>query len=274
LRNPNEEGDTMMRVRSVLLLMCSVVPLIQVPTASAEEHPAVESMAKWDAFNELQAGNKRFLKANPKYHPDEDRRLELVDGQHPHSIVLSCSDSRVPPELIFDQGLGDIFTIRVAGEVLDASAIGSIEYAVEHLGSKVIVVLGHESCGAVKAALATPKGQSAGSPSLDKMIAAIQDNLDGNMLYSPEDKTLRGPVRANVTAVARQLVQRSPIIQKAIESGEILLAQGIYSLKSGEVEYWYVGQPVVRREPAGEGRAGSSRRKGGAKGAVRHAPAH
>lgn len=227
----------MMRVRSVLLLMCSVVPLIQVPTASAEEHPAVESMAKWDAFNELQAGNKRFLKANPKYHPDEDRRLELVDGQHPHSIVLSCSDSRVPPELIFDQGLGDIFTIRVAGEVLDASAIGSIEYAVEHLGSKVIVVLGHESCGAVKAALATPAGHGAGSAALDGLLDTVRANV-GEVHPAATDTTLREPVRRNVAAVAAQLVRQSPIVRERVERGTVRIVPALYALGSGQVTLW------------------------------------
>ena len=107
-----------------------------------------------DALEKLKEGNQRFIEFKQK-HPDEDkkRRQEMLKGQHPFVVILSCSDSRVPPELIFDQGLGDIFEIRNAGNVLDEHVIGSIEYAIMHLGVKLVVIMGHQDCGAVGATL-------------------------------------------------------------------------------------------------------------------------
>lgn len=200
----------------------------------------------WAAIQEIQAGNKRFISgrfSNPNQ--DKATRDKLVSGQQPPVIVLSCSDSRVPPEVIFDQGLGQIFTIRLAGHVINADAIGSIEYAVEHLGSKALVIMGHDSCGAVKATLTTPPGKSAGSSSLDSLIAKIRPGIASFKNISPDDKTLEGPVKANVTATARELIKKSKIIRNALEENHLLLAQGIYHLGSGEVEFWSIGQPLI-----------------------------
>jgi len=113
-----------------------------------------QNLSSDEALLKLKQGNKHFASSRLK-HPDEShhRRDELVKGQHPFAAILSCSDSRVPTEIIFDQGLGDIFTIRNAGNVLDEHILGSIEYAVEHLGINLVVVMGHESCGAIEAAM-------------------------------------------------------------------------------------------------------------------------
>lgn len=159
--------------------------------------------------------------------------------------MLSCSDSRVPPEKIFDEGPGKIFTIRLAGHVVNSDAIGSIEYALEHLGSKVLVVMGHDSCGAVKAALTTPEGKSTGSPHIDSLIAKIRPAISGFKSIPAEDKTLEGPVKANVTATVKDLIKRSKIIREFIESDRLLIAQGIYHLASGQVDFWSVGQPII-----------------------------
>lgn len=212
---------------------------------------ATPAMSGWEAFSRIQAGNKRFISGDITYRPDPDSRAALAAGQKPHTIVLTCADSRLPPELIFDQGLGEIFTVRVAGNIADPHAIASIEYAIEHLGARLVVVMGHESCGAVKAALTTPKGSSAGTKSLDILVRDIQRNLDGNMLFSPADKTLVAPVKTNVSAVARELITSSPVIQHMLESKELVMAQAIYGLASGEVSFFYAGVPEVPAHGSG-----------------------
>lgn len=146
-------------------------------TAAPAAHRVASEVSATEAFKELVVGNGRFVTGTPSHmNQDAARRKALAGGQKPHAIVLSCSDSRVPPEVIFDRGLGDIFVVRVAGNVLSDVATASIEYAVEHLGAPLIVVMGHESCGAVKAAL-TLKAEDAGSFDLTSLVASIQHNL-------------------------------------------------------------------------------------------------
>lgn len=159
-------------------------------------------------------------------------------ARRPTRSSWSCSDSRVPPEKIFDQDLGAVFTIRVAGNILNDENVASIEYAIEHLGSRLIVVMGHESCGAVKAALSTAKGGDAGSPSLNVLVGDIQSNLGGGNYDTTQDKTLRGAVRQNVNAVAAALPKRSKIIKGAVDSGRVRIERGLYSLSAGKVEFW------------------------------------
>lgn len=197
------------------------------------------------AFQELQEGNKRFVTGKPSHRKQNSgRRTELTGGQKPHTIVLSCSDSRVPPELVFDQGLGELFTVRVAGNVLGAATVASIEYAVEHLGSSQILVMGHESCGAVKAAISIPKGKSAGSHDLDQLVSSIQPYVEtadrklASAASASEDKTLRKPVMMNVDGVSTRLMERSAIIRKHVEEGKLRVIKGIYSLDSGKVDFW------------------------------------
>src|SRR5438445_9648950 len=117
-------------------------------------HPDQPSVAPAEAISKLKEGNERYTSGNLQ-HPDQstDRRAVLAKTQHPFATVLSCSDSRVPPEIIFDQGLGDLFIVRVAGNVINDEGLGSIEYSVDHLGTRLILVLGHQSCGAVDAAM-------------------------------------------------------------------------------------------------------------------------
>ena len=126
----------------------------QGPTTHAHAGPAAPTLSPQDAWARLRAGNARFVDGRPE-HPNQSfaHRIEVAKGQHPYAIVLTCSDSRVPPEILFDTGLGDIFVIRVAGNTADDAAIASMEYAVEHLHVPLIVVLGHERCGAVQAAV-------------------------------------------------------------------------------------------------------------------------
>lgn len=191
------------------------------------------------AFSQLEVGNQRFA-AEKARHPNQDAktRASLVAGQAPSAIVLSCSDSRVPPEIIFDQGLGDVFTVRTAGEVPDDIAIASIEYALEHLGTNLLVVLGHESCGAVKAALETPLGSSAGSPALTKLVDSIRPHFEPSLKIVAGDKKLVTPVKENVVGVAKDLLKKSSIIRESVEKKGLIIKRGIYSLETGKVEFF------------------------------------
>lgn len=185
----------------------------------------------------LRNGNTRFTQNKLRKDGMSAGDLKrLSTGQKPHAIVLSCSDSRVPPEVLFDQKLGEIFVVRTAGQSLDSSVIASIEYAVSHLGSNLIVVMGHESCGAVKAALSTISGGDAGSPSLNKLVADLHPRL-ARFSRVPASAGVQLESWANVEGVAADLAARSEIIQKAIESGEVRVEKALYHLGSGSVEW-------------------------------------
>jgi carbonic anhydrase len=215
-----------------------LILLALIPAAFANEAAALTG---WDAFSTLQNGNMRFYEGKTLHmHQSNARREELASDQKPHTIILSCSDSRLPPEIIFDQGLGDIFTVRVAGNVVNAEAIASIEYAIVHLGSKLLLVMGHESCGAVKEAVGSRAGISNGSENLDTLVEHIRSHITASALAST-DTSLRQPVKENVAATLKELLRKSEIVSEAVRSKGLILAQGIYSLKTGRVEFWDVG---------------------------------
>jgi carbonic anhydrase len=187
----------------------------------------------------LKRGNIRYVKSRFRNdgasQKDRDR---LVSGQKPHSIILSCSDSRIPPEIIFDQKLGEIFVVRTAGEAIDSVAIASIEYAVEHLGTKLIVVLGHEECGAVKAAIKTLDGSSAGSPHLDKLVGDIHPRIK-TMMAGKKSPSLMvaDEAKENAKCIATDLQSRSSIVKEKVEGKELSIVPGIYHLKTGVVDF-------------------------------------
>jgi len=189
------------------------------------------------AMGWLKNGNTRFVKA---YYRKDGKssmdRVRLTKGQHPHTILITCADSRVPPELIFDQALGEIFVIRVAGEALDPNVIASVEYATAHLGTRLVVVMGHTKCGAVAAALDTPTGQSAGSPSLDHLVGDIQPRLTRHpaSLRSPD---LYKESFDNAKGVASDLINRSSMLGDYAQSGHVKIISAIYNLKTGKVDF-------------------------------------
>lgn len=209
------------------------------PTAnhdSAAEHASADKA--FDTVRALLEGNTRFVTQSSEHpHQDETRRLAVATGQKPHTIVLSCSDSRVPPEIVFDQGLGDLFVVRTAGEVPDSAAIASMEYAVEHLGATKILVMGHTSCGAVKAALTTAKGQSAGSPDLDKLVKQIQPNV-GAITVDSAGPGLVKAVTAQSKAVAVSLAKHSHILREAVHAGHLEIIPAVYFLETGVVQIY------------------------------------
>lgn len=191
---------------------------------------------------QLKAGNTRFVENHPS-HADQDAniRKKLAAGQHPDAVVLTCSDSRVSPELLFDQGLGHLFVVRVAGNVTETATMAAVEYGVEHLGTKVVVVMGHTSCGAVTAAL-TPKEQLHGeqSPSLTTVLDEVRDNIkvSGETLTPADlaDARKEHAVRANALGAAKHLVEDSVIVKHAVEEGHAVVVPAVYDLASGKVE--------------------------------------
>ena len=191
--------------------------------------PVVPSVSAEVAAKMLVEGNRRFVSG--QYAPralGQARRIELVKGQHPFAVVISCSDSRVPPELVFDQGLGDLFVIRVAGNVLDAIGLGSVEYAVEHFGVKLIVVLGHEKCGAVRATIDGGEAPPNVRAILDKIkpaVASAKANQPENIVAAAED--------ANISNMVAYLKSNHQFAQ--VKDLNILGAK--YYLDSGEVKF-------------------------------------
>jgi carbonic anhydrase len=229
--------------------------LLAVPALASDDHghAPVSKTNGWEALSTLQTGNMRFYEGHPK-HPNIDgkRREEVAGGQKPHTIVISCSDSRVPPEEVFDQGLGDVFTIRNAGNVMSPESIASAEYAIEHLGARFLVVMGHESCGAVGAAISAVPGQSVGSPSLDTLISQVRVSQAAKAAAA-SDKTFRHGVKENVAAQLAELLKKSAIVREAVASKGLVLGQAIYSLRSGRVEFWDVGKTAGAPVAAPEG---------------------
>lgn len=190
------------------------------------------------ALRYLKNGNVRYLKQNLRSDGQaQTDRNRLASGQHPHTIILSCSDSRVPPEVLFDQKLGEVFVVRVAGEALDSSVIASVEYAVEHLGVKQILVMGHTECGAVKAALTTPKGKSAGSPDLDKLVADIQPRVKADRKPASMSPHLVEESTANANKIATELPHRSKIIGEALETKGLKIRSSLYHIDTGKVDF-------------------------------------
>ncbi len=180
-------------------------------------------------------GNARFASGNAA-HPDQsaERRTEVVPSQHPFAVVVSCSDSRVPPEVVFDQGLGDIFVVRTAGEVVDNVATGSIEYAVEHLGVPLVVVLGHDSCGAVKA---TVEGGEA-SGHIASLVEAIKPAVDSARKETKNrDEILDLSIDNNIENIVNYLKTSEPILSKSVKEGKLKIIGARYHLDSGKVDF-------------------------------------
>ena len=211
------------------LCACAVltVSILYTCNAAAQDSSAGSADKLW---NDLVAGNQRFILGKTVPHDLLAQRKALTKTQNPRVAVLSCSDSRVPPELIFDTGLGDLFVVRSAGENADPLSIGSLEYAVEHLGTRVILVMGHQRCGAVTAACS---GEKSGSINLDAVVAPIVSSCAKMDRKRPE--TLDLAVHDHIHRVAQELLAKSTLLNKAVEGGELTIIEAYYSLDTGEV---------------------------------------
>ena len=197
----------------------AVIAAVSAPTMSADE-----------ALKLLLDGNQRFV-AGKLEHPNQtpERRAEVAKGQHPFASVLACSDSRTPPEIIFDRGLGDIFTVRVAGNVADKVVIESLDYSVKHLGVRVMMVLGHRRCGAVIAAVAGHEDEGDVGPMLSELRPAVEASK--GMAGDPVENA----VRENVKLVMKNLAT-SEELSAMVKSGELKVVGGIYDLDTGTIE--------------------------------------
>lgn len=219
--------------RNIALLLAAVVPFFPV-NANANQ------CADCD-WKQLLQDNQDFIN-DPIW---AAQRAELVHGQNPHYVILSCSDSRVPPEIIFEQGLGDLFVARIAGNVVDTIVVDSIEFAVRTWDVTTVVVMGHSSCGAVEGALARlrehggridlPRGDHLNAVLIPIEKAIVAAGID---IYGPH--ALELSIKANVAYSVKQLLKRSPAIAKAVKDRQIIIVGADYSLKSGRVKQLFI----------------------------------
>lgn len=185
------------------------------------------------ALQQLMEGNLRYAQGNASHpHQSLERRSELVSGQHPFAVILGCSDSRIPPELIFDQGLGDVFVIRTAGEVVDNASLASIEYAVEHLGVPLVMVLGHDSCGAVTAAVQGGEAEGHLGSLMDFILPAVEQAREAG----EGSDLLNSSIDNNIFNIVKELQESQPVLSEKVKAGELMILGAHYHLDSGEIE--------------------------------------
>jgi len=230
-----------MKRASLLCISCGLLGsyvAAQQPGAAAKQESTHHSsttqqvpsaQAIWAALME---GNKRFVAGKPKARDLVGLRGGLAKSQHPNVVVLTCSDSRVSPEVLFDQSLGDLFVVRSAGNIADAIGVGSIEYAVEHLGSSVLVVLGHTKCGAVSAACSKEKMPT---PNLQAIVDKIGPAVSRAGDSVKGDALIEAAIKENVHQSARDVLASSEVLRHFVEQGKLTLFEAEYQLDTGEV---------------------------------------
>lgn len=219
------------RVAAVALLLVLTSAGV---TAGTEPTPAA-------SLERLKAGNARFVaNASAALPVDAEKRAAQVTGQSPFAMIVSCADSRVPPEIIFNAGLGELFIVRTAGQVADKAVLASIEYGAEHLHVPLLVIMGHESCGAVKTAVSTPAGSPSMGPNLDALVGAIRPAFD--RMSTPADMDhLRDAVLANVEQVVNDFLSKSAIVKHMVAEGKLQVIGAYYEFVTGRVRF---SQPV------------------------------
>jgi len=201
------------------------------------------------ALDRLRQGNRRFVALLGGEEQQRARRMELSTTQEPFAIILGCSDSRVPAELVFDQGLGDLFVIRVAGNIIAPSLVGSVEFAAARFGTRLVVVLGHTGCGAILATIEELRRPgSSGSRNLQSIVDRVRPSVEvllesGAALDG--DALVRQAVRANIRASANHLRHGSHILEQLIQDDGLLVVGAEYSLETGEVDF-FDGVPAAR----------------------------
>ncbi len=197
-----------------------------------------------EALERLRVGNRRFAAGvrSSDVLASETRRSELAAGQEPFAIILGCSDSRVPAEIVFDQGLGDLFVIRVAGNIVASSQIGSVEFAAERFGTPLVVVLGHSRCGAVLATLEElMRPREKQSQNLRSIVDRIRPSVEALLateLRDDSDALVRHAIRSNVRVSATHLRHGSEVLEPRIQAGTLLVVGAEYSLETGVVDFF------------------------------------
>lgn len=248
-----------MSVKTSLLTLCILIGLHQTASAQSKKRasrqkavvPVAIDSAAWRAdhyivnrdsaymdprigLRKLMGGNRRFVE-DKSIKPRQDRKalLNTQGGQTPFATIVGCSDSRVPNEIIFDQGVGDLFIVRTAGQVMAAASYGSIEYAHLVLGSKLIVVLGHQACGAVDAAVKRPKGLPG---HISTLVNSIKPAAQAARAMGPAN-ILDNAIRQNVLDQVRELRELEPVLAREYADGKLLIVGAVYNLKTGNVEF-------------------------------------
>lgn len=190
-----------------------------------------------EGLKQLKEGNQRFVSGKPR-HPHENTawRHLLEAGQHPFAVVLGCSDSRVPPELIFDQGFGDLFVVRVAGNVVDTDVTASVEYAIDHLDTQLIVVLGHSHCGAVTATLDHLTSIDDEPAEVVSLLYRIEPAIVGIDAKLPRQERIDCAVKKNVELAVRRL-SRVPDLRRSIDAGKIKIVGAVYDMHTGKIDF-------------------------------------
>jgi carbonic anhydrase len=222
IRNPK------VMVKRFVLLALVILSIITTRAVIAAVAPA--TMSAGDSLKLLLEGNQRFVDGKLE-HPNQTlaRRIEVAKGQHPFAALLACSDSRTAPEIIFDRGLGDIFVVRVAGNVADQVVIESLDYSVKHLGVRLVMILGHNRCGAVIAAVAGHEEEGDVGPMLTELRPAVAASK--GMSGDP----VANAVRENVKLVMEKIAT-SEELSAMVESGELKIIGGIYDLDTGKIQ--------------------------------------
>lgn len=237
-----------MEVRAKVLMLTAAVAMTVWQSGSLTA--AAPTAA--DALTKLKAGNARFV-ANPQ-EPlpiDAARRSALTKGQTPFAAVLSCSDSRVPPEVIFHAGLGDLFVIRAGGNITDKAILASAEYAAERMNVPLIVVMGHESCSEMKTAVETPVSTSLG-PNLDYLIKALRPSVMATA-SKPEAERMKAAILENVEETLNDMIAASAVLRDLGGKGQVAFVGAYYELGTGKVYFSEPVAPAPVKEPHATG---------------------
>jgi carbonic anhydrase len=216
--------------RAIPLCGAIFVLLTSLSFAQAAAPAKSGSEAIW---SDLMAGNDRYVEGHTKTRSIVPLRQSLAKSQNPKVAVLACSDSRVAPETVFDQSLGDLFVVRSAGNIADAIGVGSMEFAVQHLGSTVIVIIGHTECGAVKAACSGDKMPTA---NLQAIVDKIDPAVEMAKGQAKGDNLLDAAIRDNVHQSAKDLLAHSEVLRHMVDEGKISVVEALYHLDTGKVE--------------------------------------
>lgn len=220
------------------VFVAAVLTMGAFSASAATTAPVVPAVTADQALKRLQEGNENFVKGKLTSLVRESQagvRKTVAAGQKPFAVILACSDSRVPPEILFDQGLGEIFVVRVAGNVVSPHELGSIEYAAEHLGTPLVMVLGHERCGAVTATVDAPGAVEGNIGSLIESIRPAVDAALASHSVATHEELVEASADENVKLVAANLEGQSPVIKKMVEEGLLKIVGAKYDLDDGKV---------------------------------------
>jgi len=205
--------------------------------AVAQTKESQAAMTPDNALQMLKDGNKRFVDSKPISRDLKEQVHATAEKQYPYAVILSCIDSRVPPEIVFDQGIGDFFSARLAGNITDEDVLGSMEFACKISGAKLIVVMGHSNCGAIKGAIDDARlGNLTGL--LAKIKPAVDETKTDGERNSKNHKFVDDVSKQNVLDVIKQIREKSPVLDEMIKNGEVKIVGGMYDLETGKVEFY------------------------------------